>query len=217
MVEWDTKNQRILPMNIEIYRDGLNPYLPEGTAEIISKWLVEFKIKIELWNHRKTKLGDFRPANRESYARISVNKSLNPYAFLITIVHEIAHAAVYEKHGRNVKPHGIEWKNEYRNRLLYFFTQRVFPKDIEPIIASHLKNPKASASAEIELEKALKSTEETSIDIIYVDDLQDGDQFVMSDGRVFIKAQKRRTRHLCIDPKTGKRFLVSGIAQVKKL
>ena len=41
--------------------------------------------------------------------RISVNENLNPYAFLITLLHEVAHMTTWEKHRlrmRRCRPHG---------------------------------------------------------------------------------------------------------------
>lgn len=204
-------------MSSSVYRDGLRQYLPEGCSEIISDWLIELKLKVVLWNHRKTKLGDFRASSDQPFASISINKSLNPYAFLITIVHEIAHAVVYEKYSRRVKPHGEEWKYEYKKRMLVFFEMRVFPLELEPIIAQHLINPKASATADIEMEKALKKHDTTQSDNLFLDDLVDGDRFVMRDGKVFIKDKKRRSRHLCHEVTSNRSFLISGLAEVKLL
>jgi hypothetical protein len=206
-------------MNEKIFREGLQEYLPDNSVDIIVGWLVNLELKVVLWRHRKTKLGDFRaPRVKGDYASISVNESLNPYSFLITIVHEIAHAAVYKTYGRTVKPHGVEWKKEYKSRLLVFLNNRVFPEDLEGEIAHHLINPKASSSADVGLTKALRNYDkEASASVIYVDDLNEGDRFKLSSGRVFIKGAKRRTRHQCVEESTQRRFLVSGLAEAKKL
>jgi len=206
-------------MNEKIFREGLQPYLPDNSADIIARWIDQLELKVVLWKHRKTKLGDFRaPRGKVGYASISVNKSLNPYSFLITIVHEIAHAAVYRTYGRSVKPHGDEWKKEYQSRLLVFLNNRIFPEDLEGEIAHHLINPKASSSAEVGLAKALRKYDnETSGSIIYVDDLSEGDRFMLSDGRIFIKGRKQRTRHQCVEESTQRKFLISGLAEVKRL
>lgn len=210
---------KLQQMREKIFREGLQPFLPEGSVSIIVEWLVHLDLKVVLWNHRKTKLGDFRaPVRNGDIASISINKSLNPYSFLITIVHEIAHAAVYKTYGRSVKPHGIEWKNEYKSRLLVFLNKRIFPKELEGEVGYHLINPKASATAEISLAKALRNYDENhSTSIVYVDDLSVGDRFMLSNGRVFIKGEKQRTRHQCIEEATRRRFLVAGVAEVKKL
>jgi len=207
------------PMSEKIFRKGLSPHLPEKSVNIIAGWLAHLNLRLVLWNHRKTKLGDFRaPLRKGDRASVSVNQSLNPYSFLITLVHEIAHAAVYKTYGRSVKPHGIEWKNEYKNRLLVFLNNRTFPEELEREIAYHLINPKASATADIGLVKALRKYDtDSSESVIYVDDLNEGDHFMLSNGRVFIKGIKQRTRHQCIEESTQKRFLVSGVAEVKRV
>jgi len=206
-------------MSEKVFRKGLQPYLPENTVNIIAGWLAHLDLRLVLWNHRKTKLGDFRaPRHSRERASVSVNQSLNPYAFLITIVHEIAHAAIYKTYGRTVKPHGVEWKNEYKNRMLVFLNKRVLPEDIEREIAAHLINPKASATADIDLAKVLRKYDNDSPEtIIYLDDLKEGDRFMASDGRIFIKGVKRRTRHQCVEADTTNEYLVSGLAEVKKL
>lgn len=204
-------------MKLSIYRDGLTPYLPEGTSEIIAEWLYELGVRVVLWDHRKTKLGDYRANSKTGVKSISINKSLNKYAFLITIVHEIAHGFVHLKYHKNVLPHGEEWKQEYKKRLLPFLTKRIFPSDLEPLIAGHLLNPKASASAEVGLEKALRVYNEQPADIYYVDELKPGEKFVLRDGKVFIKGDKRRTRFRCIAINSAKMYLISGLAEVKKL
>ena len=206
-------------MNEKIFREELHPYLPDNSAAIIAEWINQLELKVVLWNHRKTKLGDFRaPRGNIGYASISVNESLNPYSFLITIVHEIAHAAVYKAFGRSVKPHGAEWKKEYQSRLLVFLNNRVFPEDLEGEIAHHLINPKASSSAEVGLVKALrKYDKEASASVTYADDLNEGDRFMLSGGRIFIKGKKQRTRHQCVEESTKRKYLVSGLAEVKKL
>jgi SprT protein len=212
---YKTQNRSI--MSIEVYREGLKPYLPTGTETHVAQWLMDLRLQLVLYSHRKTKYGDFRPAQNGKPARVSVNTSLNPFSFLVTLVHEIAHAAVHQQYGRKVKPHGKEWKEEYRNRLLIFLSQRVFPISLEAAIAQHLKNPKATVTADIQLERALRTFDTGGESIVYLDDLKEGDRFALSDGRTFIKGKKRRTRHLCVDLKSKRSYLISGLAEVEKL
>lgn len=58
---------------------------------------------------RRTRLGDFR-AQLGYRERITVNVNLNPYNFLITYLHEVAHLEVYRKYKRRQPPHGKAWK-----------------------------------------------------------------------------------------------------------
>ncbi len=202
-------------MNRQLFVDGLKPFLPPTTEELIADWLMDLQLKVVLWENRQTKLGDFRAARQGRPAQISVNKSLNKYAFLITIVHEIAHAAVYRKYQRNVQPHGLEWKKEYRDRMLNFLTARIFPKELEPVIANHLKNPRASANADLDLERALRQYNTFQDNSLTLDDLQLNDVFSLENGNVFRMIGKQRTRYKCYELSTGKNYLISGLAVVK--
>jgi len=211
-------SKRQFPMNEKDYSENLKIYLPPQTADIIAKWMVNLALRITLWKNRKTKLGDFRsPRKPGEKAAISVNVSLNPYAFLITIVHEIAHAHIYKIYGRKVKPHGIEWKDEYRKRMLVFLNNRIFPDDLEREIAHHLKNPKASASADLNLEKLLRNYNVSKIKPTFIDDLKVGDVFIVQGGRQFIKGEKIRTRHKCVERGTNRVYLISGLMECVNL
>jgi len=111
---------------------SLQNHLPGGTAQAIHKWILELKIEFIISKPRKTKLGDFRPAYGNKSARITINKDLNPYHFLITTLHEFAHLGCYLKHGNRVTPHGKEWKVIYAQLLGKFLNEQVFPEKLEP-------------------------------------------------------------------------------------
>src|SRR5689334_10544417 len=66
-----------------------------------------FELKIT--KSRQTKVGDFTSRRTKSHPRITLNHDLNPYLFLVTFVHEVAHLHVYLRHGNRVDPHGDEW------------------------------------------------------------------------------------------------------------
>ena len=55
---------------------------------------------------RSSKYGDYRPPLKGSNHLITINYDMNKYAFLITLVHEIAHLTNWNKHKDKVKPHG---------------------------------------------------------------------------------------------------------------
>ena len=76
----------------EQYTQVLIKYIPETSVPLIVNWIIEYGVHLKITKDRSTKLGDFRPTlgvNRGH--RITVNYNLNKYAFLITLVHEIAH------------------------------------------------------------------------------------------------------------------------------
>ena len=109
---------------------------------------------LKIVNNRKTKHGDFRKTPDGTY-QITINYGLNPYRFLLTLIHEIAHLVTYKKHNK-VKPHGIEWKLNFQHLMLPFLKPEIIPNDLMPLLANYLKNPKASTDADVNLSLALK-------------------------------------------------------------
>jgi SprT protein len=134
----------------------LNSFLPAGTYNAVEEYLRFYKIHLTVTRHRKSILGDYRHRTHFSNHRISVNGSLNRYAFLITLLHEIAHLLTFEKHSNRVMAHGTEWKTIYASLLKQFVENKIFPADIEKELLSSLKNPAASSCAEDDLIRVLR-------------------------------------------------------------
>ena len=108
--------------------DALKAFLPAPSFSKIKQWIDELDVQVKITNPRKTKLGDFKGVNNALY--ISVNINLNPYSFLITLTHELAHAFVYVRYKRGVAPHGTQWKDTFKAMMLNFLTPTIFPEDI---------------------------------------------------------------------------------------
>jgi predicted SprT family Zn-dependent metalloprotease len=51
---------------------------------------------------------------------------------LITLIHEISHLVAFEKFGRNIKPHGNEWKYSFQ-RLMIPYIRPDFPSQLLPL------------------------------------------------------------------------------------
>jgi Zn-dependent peptidase ImmA (M78 family) len=94
----------------EVPMSRLQDYLPPGTYEPVLDYLRQFKVHLTVARERKSILGDYRHRTHHSNHRISVNGNLNPYAFLITLLHELAHLLTFEQFGNKVMAHGQEWK-----------------------------------------------------------------------------------------------------------
>ena len=77
--------------SFERNRSILERYLPDAAVPIISHWIFSFDFKLKIKRPRSSKYGDYRAAERGSNHQITINNNLNKYAFLITLVHEIAH------------------------------------------------------------------------------------------------------------------------------
>jgi hypothetical protein len=147
---------------------------------------------------------------------ITVNATLNKYRFLITLVHEIAHLVAFERFGRRIKPHGIEWKRTFQELMIPFIRPEIFPNQLLPLIARHFKNPKASSSTDAELSIGLKAFDTVQhSDKSYVFEIPYGSVFRMYNGKLFKKGNKRVKRYECVEMATGRLYLFQPNAEVE--
>ena len=172
--------------------EKLQDYLPPNTLSYIQLLLSSHKIIIRITNPRKTRLGSFNAQRGLEKPVICVSKDLNQYAFLITLIHEIAHLKVWAYHNRRRLPHGKEWKKIYIEILFPMIEHDVFPNDVKEAVIRHLKNPKASTSGDVILDKALKKydTHTKSEGLITIEEVPEGSKFIWRTDRIFQKQQK---------------------------
>lgn len=200
----------------EKYIAVLQKYVPVGCEEFLYDLLCREPLDFSVVKPRKTKLGDFRFSHGDKKAKITVNGNLNQFSFLITTLHEIAHFFAFLTHGRKIKAHGIEWQNTYRELLLPFINRKTFPQDIENALVNSLVNVKASSCTDHNLYRVLRMHDKEAEAILWLENLSFGEQFELNN-RVFIKGKLRRKRYLCSEKNTHKKYLVSPLAEVKKL
>lgn len=191
----------------------LSKYLPEKAIVPCCELLKTHQVHLKIVRQRITRHGDYKLLPGEKH-QISINANLNPYRFLMTLIHEIAHLVVYKEHGKHTKPHGLEWKQSFTQLMLPFIHPLVFPESVLPLIACHFKNPRASSDADVSLSIALKQFDPPS-DKNYVFELPQGILFRIYDGRVFKRGKKRVKRYECTELKTGKLYLFSPHAEVE--
>ena len=191
----------------------LEKYVPVEAIPLMGKWLKEYYIHLRISKTRKTKLGDFRPGFNKQPHKISVNGDLNPFHFLITFTHEVAHVLTWDKYQRRVDPHGQEWKNCYSEMLRTMMHEVKFPSELIGELQIHLNSPKASSCSDPRLYKALKKFDKKT-NSVFLEELQEGNLFVLNKNRTFRKGKKRRTRFECFDIDKNKLYYVSGHAEV---
>lgn len=194
--------------------DMLLEALPVEARPLTAELLTEANITIKITPKRKTKHGDFRIDARGG-ACITLNASKNPYQFLITLLHELAHWFTYKKYGRRVKPHGKEWKHSFQHIALPFLQPAVFPEPLLSLLALHLKNPKATSSSDLKLASALRAYDPPK-ETVTVLEIAEGDLFSLDNGRVFVRGKKRVKRILCTEVRTRRVYLFSAVAEVYK-
>ena len=170
-----------------------------------------FELKIT--KSRQTKVGDFTSRRTRSHPRITLNNDLNPYLFLVTYVHEVAHLRVYLNNGARLDPHGEEWKSTFTNLMLPILWESVFPDEILHELRRHMINPKASSFADTALTQAFRKFDQNLRHQIALSDVPEGSIFKLSD-RYFKKGKLRRTRVLCKEIKSKRDYLVPADALV---
>ncbi|WP_229239748.1 SprT family zinc-dependent metalloprotease [Echinicola soli] len=189
--------------------------MPETAVSYCLKLWKESPFHFTVSKSRLSKLGDFRFRADQSVQTITINHNLNPYQFLITYIHEVAHHRAFKAHGTRIKPHGREWKSMFRNLMIPVLTDEVFPKDLLIPLKRHMDNPKASSSADFWLNRELRKYDPTrnGIKATYLNEITIGTVFELR-GRKFKKVQPRRTRILCEEIISGRHYLISGNAEI---
>ena len=171
----------------------------------------EYPFHFKVVKKRATKLGDYCYDRRDKSHTITVNHDLNPYQFLITYVHEVAHRAVH--HCRQ-KPHGIYWQMKFRNLMSPLLKPAVFPEDVLEVLTRHMRNPKASTAADPALARILSRYDSEGSNLPTLAEVAVGGEFVFRE-RAFKKLEKKRTRAVCLDISNRKKYLISEVAEVK--
>lgn len=198
-----------------LYKSVFKKYLPPQSVDAAVELFINKPIYVQIKQARSTKLGDFKAPVNGMPTRITINGDLNPYAFLITLVHELAHWTVWNTYPnyRNLKPHGAEWKATFSRLMGPFLSPRIFPEDLLPIIGQHMLNPGASTSSDIVLMQKLKEYDLKKSDP-FLFEFSEGDSFIFK-GRKFQIIKKNRTRFLCLDILSKRKFLVHSQCEVQ--
>ena len=186
--------------------------IPGKSKKKVIKLLESEPVIIRVTKKRISKHGDFRiKANGDFF--ITINESTNPYRFLITLLHEIAHYIVFKKYSSISKPHGPEWKLAYRKILLPFLNKQIFPDQICRCLAHYMKNPKASTDRDLNLFMALRKYDKKE-NYSLILEIEKGQSFRIKGGRKFIKLNKRRKLYECREVSSNRIYLFSPQAEV---
>lgn len=196
----------------EHFIETLNRFVPDSFADYLADLILKANVKFKIVPGRSTKLGDFRIKQQGEKPIITVNGDLNPYAFLITAIHELAHLHAFRDHGIRIQAHGIEWKEAYRKLLLPILETGKLPEGLQKALWINYTNTKASSCADLQLSRVLRKfdLQKTST----LEELPSNSHFQLN-GKFFEKGLLRRSRYLCTELKTGKTYLVHALATVQ--
>lgn len=195
----------------------LSKYIPSTAAPIISEWINDTACRFKVTRSRASKLGDYRAPFKNEPHQITINHDLNPYSFLITTVHEFAHLKTWQQHKNKVKPHGKEWKNNFKSLMDAFLKLNLFPEDITLALVKYMDNPAASSCTDLTLYKVLKSYDKSEFETVTIDTIEFNSYFSIKNGRVFQKLERLRKRYKCLEVKTQRIYLFHPIAEVKPI
>lgn len=204
--------------NADQLRETLAQKLPNSVLEYCLELWHKEPFSFQVTQARKSKLGDFRYRRDRSIQTITINADLNPYQFLVTYLHEVAHLHAFVRFGLEIQPHGKEWKSTFQSLVYPILSDSFLPIDLLIPLRKHMANPKASSSTDLFLMKEISKYDliEDRNGYQFLSDIKPGQQFLLS-SRKFEKLETRRTRVLCLEIKTGKKYLIAQLAKVETL
>jgi hypothetical protein len=197
--------------------EQLTPYVPTpAMAALFARWIVEHCVQVKVISPRSGVRGRYSSPRGPSDAhRISMNASLNPYAFAITFIHEMAHLHTWLRHKGAVAPHGPEWKAAFRELMAPFLRHNAFPEAVADALSSYMRNPAASSCRDPALMQALGAYDPAlPAGYAYLSDLPEGARFAVDSGKCFVKGPLLRKNFHCRELGTGRQYAIRPHAVV---
>ena len=186
----------------------LYKYLPSESVIPCFELIKNLGIYLKIVNERQSRHGDYQRLPNGQH-KITIN------ANLMTLIHEIAHLVAIEKYGKQIKPHGNEWKTTYQALMKPFLRPEIFPAELLSYLVIHFQNPSASSDTDVHLTLAMRQYDSGERAKYYVFELPTDSLFRTDDGRVFQKGDKKIKRYECKELSTGKRFVIQPHALVE--
>jgi hypothetical protein len=91
----------------------------------------------------------------------------------------------------------------------------IVPKEVLTTLINHFRNPKASSCSDPILYQVLRRYDAHD-DTVFLKAIKNGQRFKFNE-RSFLKLEMKRTRAVCQEIESGKKYLISELAQVKLL
>ena len=188
----------------------LPQYVPASALGYCLQLHQQFPFGFRIVRSRLSRFGDFRALSNGT-THITVNADLNPYAFLITYIHEVAHCAVYHTHKRTGKPHGRTWQVQFQRFMAPLLTETVFPADVLTPLRHYMARPAATTSAQSALMQALQQYNAQPVGLVdgqrQLRQLAEGQAFQLQKKR-YVRGKLRRTRIVCREIQSGRSYAI---------
>lgn len=201
------------------WKATLRQYLPASAVDDIYQYLNRHAVHLHITRERSSKLGDYRRPHKEhNYHAISINGNLNPYMFLLVLLHEMAHLDTYLQYRNQVQPHGHEWQNSYAQLINQYNQTDNFPENVRTMLTHYtLRIPlRRQWLTRIETELSHYDTDYNPNDDLRVRDLKPGTIFYLKKRPELLLQMigKLRTRYQCTAENGVMSYSVRGDAQV---
>ena len=206
---------KLKPSSVK-FESLLQMKIPNAAVPYVLELWTQNPFNFTVSRSRKTCLGNYR--YKQNQHHISVNGDSNPYSFLVTLIHEIAHQHVTMKmklFRKRPAPHGIEWKTTFSKLMEPLLIEEVFPTDILRVLKKHMINPAASSTKDPELVKVLGIFgKEESSDGSILSEIPTGKVFVFNNKK-YRKIENRRTRTLVECTVSNKKYTIASYAPIQ--
>lgn len=189
-------------------------FIPEKAVSYCNKLYEKLGFEFKIKKARQTKLGDYRYNPFSDRHTITINNDLNPFSFLVTYLHEVAHLVAFTKYGNRIAPHGKEWKRCFVEVATPMLSDEIFDPKVLRALNRYFNNPKASSCSDPVLYNILKKFD--GKEVLQLKDIAIGSSFIFNK-REFRKLEKKRTRSICLELKSNRKYAIAEIAEVSML
>ena len=170
--------------------------LPSPVSQKIQEYLSALGARCLMVSPRKSCHGTWTVCDGKQ--EIKINNNLSGIQFMLTLVHEIAHGYTWNIFGDKVKPHGKEWKEQYR-LLMSPLLHGYFDTDTDRQLREYMVNPSSSSGTSVFLRRITNSEQ------LLVEDAPMEKFFKLKNGLMVKKIKKLRTRWL-VEDTLGKQY-----------
>lgn len=187
-------------------------YIPEGANIFLQRWCKGFPIKLRITRTRSTKLGDYYK-DLHGIHQISINHDLPPELFFFVLTHEIAHLLAFEKYGKNIAPHGKQWKSVYQSLLMESI--EIYNPSLRGIILAYAQNPRAGFLSFTPLVRYFGMCDNAQ-DEVFVETLPKDTLFIYR-GKVYKQLGRLKKNYLCIQQSSERKYTFKPLTPVVKM